>query len=210
MIHDTRILDAVASIVGEDILCWEASFFSKEPGDRAFVTWHQDATYWGLSENIGVTAWVAFTPSTPESGCMRVIAGSQAKVLVHHTVEDRANMLPLREAIPSVDENKAVEAILKPGEMSLHHPMVVHGSNPNNSSARRVGFAIRYISAAVRQHGNMRGSAVLARGRDHGHFDLEQQPESEFHADARARHAILLRRWMAIVAAETLHSQQSV
>jgi hypothetical protein len=56
----------------------------------------------------------------------------------------------------------------------------------------------------------MRGSAVLVRGRDHGHFDLEQQPESEFHADARARHAILLRRWMAIVAAETLHSQQSV
>jgi non-heme Fe2+,alpha-ketoglutarate-dependent halogenase len=210
MIHDARILDAVEDLLGGDILCWEASFFSKAPGDGAFVTWHQDATYWGLTENIGVTAWIAFTPSTPESGCMRVVAGSHKSALAHRTAEAEGNMLPLREEVaPPVDESKAVDVVLRPGEMSLHHPMVVHGSARNESAQRRVGFAIRYISARIRQRGEARGTAVLVRGRDHGHFDLEQVPEAPFDARARARHAALFRRWMKIVSAETLHSKES-
>jgi len=211
MIRDARILDPVQDLLGEDILCWEASFFAKEPGDGAFVTWHQDATYWGLSENIGVTAWVAFTPSTRENGCMRVVAGSHRSALAHRTVEASGNMLPLREEVaPPVDESKAVDVELAPGEMSLHHPMVVHGSAPNASAHRRVGLAIRYISARIRQREPARGTAVLVRGRDHGHFDLEQPPEAPFHPQARARHAVLLRRWMKIVKAETLHSKDPV
>ena len=211
MIHDARVIDPVQDLLGEDILCWEASFFAKEPGDGAFVTWHQDATYWGLSENIGVTAWLAFTPSTRESGCMRVVAGSHRSALEHRTVDAGGNMLPLREEVaPPVDESKAVDVELAPGGMSLHHPMVVHGSAPNTSAHRRVGLAIRYISARIRQRGPARGTAVLVRGRDHGHFDLEQPPEAQFHPQARARHALLLRRWMTIVKAETLHSKDPV
>ena len=120
-------------------------------------------------------------------------------------------MLPLREEVaPPVDESKALDVILKPGEMSLHHPMAVHGSAPNASANRRVGLAIRYIGARIRQKGEARGTAVLVRGKDHGHFDLEQGPEAPFHPDARARHAALFRRWMKIIRAETLHSQDSV
>lgn len=200
MIHDSRILDAVEPLVGADILCWEASFFGKEPNDAAFVSWHQDATYWGLSENIGVTAWIAFTPSTPENGCMRAIKGSHTQVFAHATGDDAANMLPFREQVePAVDERRAIDIILAPGEMSLHHPMVVHGSAPNASPNRRLGLAIRYISAGVRQRAEMRGSAVLVRGQDHGHFDLEQRPSGTLVTEDRARHAELFRRWMKIV-----------
>ncbi len=200
VIHDQRILDAVEPLIGENILCWEASFFSKEPGDAAFVSWHQDATYWGLSENIGVTAWIAFTPSTCENGCMRVIRGSHAQALAHATGDDAANMLPFREQVESaVDEGLAIDIVLAPGEMSLHHPMVVHGSAPNASEDRRLGLAIRYISAGVRQRGETRGSAVLVRGQDRGHFDLEQRPSGMLDAQDRARHAELFRRWMKIV-----------
>lgn len=200
MIHDRRILDAVEPLVGPDILCWEASFFSKEPNDRAFVSWHQDATYWGLSENVGVTAWIAFTPSTRENGCMRVIKGSHAEALAHATGDDAANMLPFREQVESaVDESPAIDIVLAPGEMSLHHPMVVHGSAPNSSEDRRLGLAIRYISASVHQRGEMRGTAVLVRGQDRGHFDLEQRPSGTLDAQDRARHAELFRRWMKIV-----------
>jgi len=200
MIHDTRILDAVQPIIGPDILCWEASFFSKEPSDGAFVSWHQDATYWGLSENIGVTAWIAFTPSTRENGCMSIIKGSHSRAVAHATGDDAANMLPFREQVESaVDESQAIDIVLAPGEMSLHHPMVVHGSAPNASQDRRLGLAIRYISAGVRQRGEMRGTAVLVRGQDHNHFDLEQGPSGMFDARDRARHAELFRRWMKIV-----------
>src|SRR4051794_1027753 len=44
-----RILDAVESIIGPDILCWSTTFFTKEASSPSFVSWHQDATYWGLS-----------------------------------------------------------------------------------------------------------------------------------------------------------------
>jgi len=200
MIHDERILDAVEPLIGTDIICWEASFFSKEPNDAAFVSWHQDATYWGLSENIGVTAWIAFTPSTRENGCMRIIKGSHTQALAHATGDDPANMLPFREQVESaVDESHAIDIVLAPGEMSLHHPMVVHGSAPNTSQHRRLGLAIRYISAGVGQRAEMRGSAVLVRGQDRGHFDLEQRPSGTLEAQDRSRHAELFRRWMKIV-----------
>jgi len=203
LIRDPRIADPVQDILGEDLLCWEASFFSKGAGDAAFVTWHQDATYWGLTENLGLTAWIAFTPSTRENGCMRVVPGSHARALAHVETDDRNNMLPAREQVQApIDESRAVDVVLRPGEMSLHHPVLIHGSEPNMSSARRVGFAVRYISGRIGQRGGERGTATLVRGKDHGHFDLEQAPEAEFHPDARARHSVLLRRWMKIVAAE--------
>lgn len=203
LIRDARITDPVAALLGEDVLCWEASFFSKRAGDPAFVTWHQDATYWGLTENIGVTAWLAFTPSTRANGCMRVLPGSHLHALPHVETQDRDNMLPAREQVrEAVDESRAVDVVLRPGEMSLHHPILIHGSEPNGSAEPRIGLAIRYVSARVAQRGPERGTATLVRGRDHGHFDLEQPPEGEFHAAARARHSVLLRRWMKIVAAE--------
>src|SRR6185312_2115624 len=165
LIREKRILDPVQDLLGPDLLCWEASFFSKGPSDKAFVTWHQDATYWGLTENIGATAWLAFTPSMRANGCMRIIPGSHLCPLAHVETSDRNNMLPAREAVGEVvDEGRAVDVELQPGEMSLHHPMLVHGSEPNMSGERRVGFAIRYISARVAQRGSERGTATLVRG----------------------------------------------
>ena len=48
MIRHPKILDAIEDLLGPDILCWNTSFFIKEPRDPGFVSWHQDATYWGL------------------------------------------------------------------------------------------------------------------------------------------------------------------
>ena len=46
MIRHPKILNAVEDLLGPDILCWNTSFFIKEPHDPGFVSWHQDATYW--------------------------------------------------------------------------------------------------------------------------------------------------------------------
>jgi ectoine hydroxylase-related dioxygenase (phytanoyl-CoA dioxygenase family) len=64
-----------------------------------------------------------------------------------------------------VDQSKAVAIELQPGEMSLHHVRIIHGSPANSSSSRRIGFAIRYIPTEVRQ---LEGddSATLVRGID--------------------------------------------
>lgn len=200
MVHDARILDAVEDVLGPNILCWAASFFAKGIDDPHHVPWHQDATYWGLSEPRAVTAWVAFTPSVRENGCMRVVPGTHARQIDHRDTRDRFNMLPGREEIAvDVDEADAVDVVLAPGEMSLHHLLLIHGSEPNRAGYRRIGFAIRYIAGDLHQTGGIRGSATLVRGRDFGNFDLEQAPEGEFHPDAVARNNAILKTWMKMV-----------
>ena len=56
LVHHPKILDAVEDVIGPDILCWTTNFFIKEASHPGFVSWHQDATYWGLDPDDVVTA----------------------------------------------------------------------------------------------------------------------------------------------------------
>jgi non-haem Fe2+, alpha-ketoglutarate-dependent halogenase len=197
LVHNPRILDPVEDLLGPDLLCWGASFFDKRPGESHHVPWHQDASYWGLSAPDALTAWVAFTPSLRENGCMRISPRTHRSPIRHIDTHDRTNMLPGREALAAdVDEGTAVDIELQSGEMSLHHVLTVHGSKPNLSAQRRCGFAIRYISGRVKTVRGTPATAALVRGRDHGHFELEAEPEGVFHPDAVARYQSVLRIWM--------------
>lgn len=194
LVRDPRIVGPVQDLLGPDVLCWSSIFFAKQPDARSFVAWHQDATYWGLSSADVVTAWVAFTPSTPENGCLRVVPGThKIEHLPHRDRDDAANLLSRGQEIAvDVDEAAAVDLVLSPGEMSLHHVRLVHGSEPNRSAGPRIGYAIRYIAGHVRQLTPLRDSATLVAGRDLGHFDLEPAPASAFHPDAVAFHRQML------------------
>ena len=89
---------------------------------------------------------------------------------------------------------RAVTIELQPGEMSLHHVRLVHGSPPNTSQERRIGFAIRYIPASVRQL-NGEDSATLVRGTDrHHHFALEARPERDLDPELVALHKRITER----------------
>ena len=201
LVRHPRILDAVEDLLGPDLLVWSSQFFAKKGGDPGFVSWHQDATYWGLSSPDVVTAWVAFTPSTVESGCMRVVPGTQHAQVPHKDTFVEANLLSRGQEIEvDVDENDAVDVILAPGEMSLHHVLICHGSEPNGASHRRVGFAIRYIAASVYQTSGVRESATLVRGRDaKNHFDHELPPEADLHPDAVTRHAAIIENQLKVL-----------
>ncbi len=197
IVRSPAVLDTVESLIGPDILCWNGGFFTKNAGDGAFISWHQDSTYWGLSHPDVVTAWIAFTPSTPESGCMQVIPGTQTIDQVpHRDTFAPGNLLSRGQEIAvEVDRSRAVDVVLRPGEMSLHHVRLFHGSEANRSSQRRIGYAIRYIPTYVRQMSGPRTTAFLVRGEDrHGHFDPEPVPRGEYDAAAVAAHAESLDR----------------
>jgi len=200
LVHDGRIVDAVEDLLGTDLLCWGTSFVNKKPADGRHVTWHQDATHWGLSSAEAVTAWIALTPSTRLNGCVRAVTGSHDRRQPHDHPEDPRNLLGRRERVlAEIDTRRVVDVELAPGEMSLHHPLVIHGSEPNASAQRRTGFAIRYIPAHVRQAGNKRKFAALVRGRDLGHFEREQRPAAPFDPVAVRHHARALRCEIAII-----------
>ena len=195
LIRHERILDAVEDVLGPDILCWGTSFFIKEPRNPAFVSWHQDSTYWGLEPAEIVTAWVALSDSTPENGAMRVIPGSHTLAQVPHHDTFRADNLLSRgqEILVDVDASRADTLALRAGEMSLHHVRLIHGSEPNPSDQRRIGFAIRYLPTHVRQVAGSQDWATLVRGVDrYGNFELEERPDAEMSERARAYHAAVV------------------
>lgn len=194
LVRHPAILDAVEDVLGPNLLVWSTSFFIKEARDAAYVSWHQDATYWGLSAPDVVTAWVAFTEATVENGAMRMVPGSHSEQLEHRDTFAPNNLLSRGQEIAvEIDEARGVDVLLRPGEMSLHHVRMVHGSPANRSDDRRIGFAIRYVPTYVRQIAGERDSAMLVRGVDeHHHFAPEYPPVSDLAPEARAHHAAVV------------------
>ncbi len=165
--HNTKILDSVQSLIGENILVCGTTLFIKNPNERGFVSYHQDAKYIGLEPHNWVTAWVAITDSNETNGCMRMWSGSHKDNLKKHDEKfNEGNLLTRGQTVKNVPKEKTTPLILKAGQMSLHHPLVVHGSDLNRSNDRRIGFVIQsYIGTNVKQILG-KNSVQLARGID--------------------------------------------
>ncbi|HAA61697.1 MAG TPA: phytanoyl-CoA dioxygenase [Planctomycetaceae bacterium] len=179
LVTDSRVLDAVEGVLGPNIIGWATTLFAKPPGDSSRVTWHQDGTYWGLDSTQVTTAWIALTVSDTANGCMRVVPETQQLAIQpHRDTFANDNLLSRGQEIQvEVDEADVVDLVLQPGEMSLHHVNLVHGSEPNTTDGWRVGFTVRYVRPDVRQLGEELPLAVLARGRDdHGNYRLVERP----------------------------------
>ena len=151
--HNSKILDAVESIIGKDILVCGTTLFIKNPDKKGFVSFHQDAKYIGLEPHNWVTGWLAVTDANEENGCMRMLKGSHKKDLKFHDQKfDENNLLTRGQTIENVPINETTPVILKAGQLSLHHPTIIHGSGLNKSKERRIGFAIQsYIGTNVDQ-----------------------------------------------------------
>ena len=151
--HNKIIVDAIEDLIGPDISLWASVMFIKEPSSKQYVSWHQDATYMGLDSLDFPTPWIALSPSNIETGCMSMIAGShKTKIQNHEDTFAENNILTRGQVIQDVDESMAVDLILQPGEMSIHHGAVIHGSQPNNSNQRRIGFSLQsYMPNNVKQ-----------------------------------------------------------
>ncbi len=188
--QDKRILDAVEGVLGPDIMIWSAEFFIKEPRTQHAVGMHQDLTYWGMGETPDqVTAWIALSPATVQSGCMDFVRGSHKNpILPHNDTYSETNLLSRgQEVAVDVSDDDKTHIELKPGQMSLHHGLTIHGSGPNASNDRRIGLAIRYLSPGAQQLVADRDYAMLARGSDaHSNFVPVQAPDALFSPEALA------------------------
>ena len=166
IVHNLKILDAVESIIGKNILVCSTTLFIKNPNQTGYVSYHQDAKYIGLEPHNWVTAWVAITDSYEENGCMKMWPGSHIEIRDHNQKFDNGNLLTRGQTVENVPENDVQSVELKAGQMSLHHPRIVHGSGINKSDDRRIGFVIQsYIGTNVKQVLGKNG-VQIARGTD--------------------------------------------
>ena len=195
--RSAAILDRVENLIGPDILVYHITLWLKEPHTDAFVSWHQDSTYFGLTPADHVTAWVALSPSNDRSGCVQVIPGSHHQgQLAHDVALNPANLFPTGHQV-QVDGTATVASMpLAPGEFSLHHTYLLHHSMANQSDDRRIGLGISYIPTRCRCIASTRLSASLVRGTDRfGHFDLDPHPRADHDPAALAVHARAMQRW---------------
>ncbi|MDG2427495.1 MAG: phytanoyl-CoA dioxygenase family protein [Acidimicrobiales bacterium] len=146
------ILACVASLINQPTALLNSVLFIKEPEGAEYVSWHQDGTYMGVDSTDMVTAWLALTHSTSNNGCVAMASGSHQDGIRPHSDHYGAdNILTRGQNVEGFDADSAVDIVLAPGQMSLHHPHLIHGSGPNRSTGRRVGVAFQsYIGAAVR------------------------------------------------------------
>ena len=180
------LLDIVEAILGPDILLYNVTYIIKESDSRTFVSWHQDLTYWGFDGSDQVSAWLALSPANSRSGCMQMIPGSHLEgIRDQETSDDPDNVLLQSQTITTVDDSRAVDCELEPGEVSLHHGWTVHCSRPNLSDDRRIGLNAQYIRPSMRQTKTDHDSAMLARGRDtFGYYQQDTAARSWLEEDA--------------------------
>ena len=178
VVHNSKILDAVESIIGKNILVCGSTLFIKNPDEKGFVSFHQDAKYIGLEPHNWVTAWVAVTDVNEENGCMRMWTGTHKPDLKHHSEKfdyDTGNLLTRGQTVENVPLEETEPVVLKAGQMSLHHPKIVHGSEVNKSKERRIGFVIQsYIGSHVDQ---ILGKIYVQQARGSDSFNYHEHVE---------------------------------
>ena len=168
LIHHPGLLDAIEDVMGPNLLVWGTSFFTKAARDPRFISWHQDSTYYGLEPPESVTAWIAFSDSTEDSGCMRIIPGSHngSHIMPHVEKNEPDNLLSRGQTIEGIDESIAKALPAHAGNFSIHHNKTIHSSEPNMSDDARIGFTVHFATPEIRQAQFDGATATLVRGED--------------------------------------------
>jgi ectoine hydroxylase-related dioxygenase (phytanoyl-CoA dioxygenase family) len=153
LVGDDRLLDIAEQFIGPHIALFAAHYIAKKPQTGQAVQWHQDGSYWPLEPMEVTTLWVAGTDSKIENGCMRVLPGTQNKHLIkrRELMELDTDKFVLGVGIrpDQIDESDAVDLELNAGDISVHNPNIIHGSNANTSDDWRVGLTLRYIPTST-------------------------------------------------------------
>ena len=178
---DPQIVKRMACLYGDDLLLWRTNFFVKESGAKE-IPWHQDFNYWPLEPPIIVSAWIAIDQSTVENGCLKIIPGSHRRVISH--IESKPNVQFNRMGDPDyIDLNNIVTLEMEPGEFILFNERTLHQSDPNRSSMRRIGLAVRVVIPIVKvlDWDSPEHSLVPISGKDRMRINDRSQNRSTSH-----------------------------
>lgn len=189
-----RVLDCMQQLIGPNILLKSTRLFYKFGNSDSFVGWHQDGITEKLKDAHVPAIWLGLTPATAENGCLRVVPRSHRLGLIPHADRPNPDNLTTQGATAQVEIDAPQDVVMQAGEMSLHHPLMLHASNPNRSGESRIGFSATYSTPALTAS---RTAVAWVRGdgpRDR--FSIVDQPpacsiEAAVAAYQRADHQIL-------------------
>jgi len=143
-----RVLDAVESVLGPNIVLVFSSVFAKQPHTDTVVAMHQDNNFWPSVHGTHViTVWLAVDDSDRENAALQVIPGSHRDHIELETIPGKEGEFLSKKVNLTPEQDAArVTLELKAGSLSIHDTFILHGSEANHSDRRRAGYTIRYAS----------------------------------------------------------------
>ena len=144
-----RVLDCMEQLLGPNILLKSTRLFYKFGHSTSFVGWHQDGITERLEDARVPAIWLGLTAATVENGCLRVVPRSHRLGLIPHADHPNPDNLTTQGSTAQVQIDSPYDIVMRPGEMSLHHPLMLHSSNPNRSPEARIGFTATYSTSAL-------------------------------------------------------------
>jgi non-heme Fe2+,alpha-ketoglutarate-dependent halogenase len=174
-----QLLNCLEQLLGPNIVLKSTRLFYKYGKSAAYVGWHQDGITEKLEDGRAPAVWLGLTAATMENGCLRVVPKSHRLGLRQHDtrpnldafgngdfaaaqLRSRSREDELSGKITTVprDAEAPFDLVMRPGEMSVHHPVILHGSNANLSGESRIGLSASYSTPEL-YHGR---EVVWARG----------------------------------------------
>ena len=183
IVTSSRLLDYVQDLLGETLIIRHSHFFAKLPRDGKRVSWHQDASYWPLSPSKVVSAWLAIDDADIGNGALQIIPRSHlnAQLPFRESAPEENNVLNQTVGSPEQYGDAPVALELKAGQISLHSDWLLHSSEPNVSTRRRCGLAMRFLASDVRAYQGWNQHSIVCRGIEPtGHWANHPRPEGEF------------------------------
>lgn len=139
-----RVLDCMEQLIGPNVLLKSTRLFYKFGNSDSFVGWHQDGITEALKDAYVPAIWLGLTSATAENGCLRVVPRSHRLGLIAHADRPNPDNLTTQGATAQIGIESPQDVVMQAGEMSLHHPLMLHASNPNTSPESRIGFSATY------------------------------------------------------------------
>jgi non-heme Fe2+,alpha-ketoglutarate-dependent halogenase len=180
-----RLLDVMERLLGPNILLKSTRLFYKRARSASFVGWHQDGITERLEDAHVPAVWLGLTEATAENGCLRVVPRSQHLGLVPHADLPNPDNLTSYGSTALTPIEAPWDVVMRAGEMSLHHPLVLHASNPNSSGEPRIGFSATYSATALP---DSQTAVAWVRGIGPAHRDETTGPNYASLEEALAAH----------------------
>lgn len=128
-----------SQLIGGAVRFWHDQLFCKPARHGGVVAWHQDYSYWTRTKPMThLTCWIGLDDANEENGCVQYIPRSHRWDLLPITGL-AGNMEAIREVLTDEqwEQFRPVPIILKKGEATFHHPLLIHGSFANHSDRPR-------------------------------------------------------------------------
>jgi len=135
---DARITERLAPLLGPDVQLQQSKLATKPPakGEGAFA-WHQDLAFFPHTNTDLLAATVFLDEVNEDNGCVKVVKGSHKLGMLDHGNGgmDFQGRCDVTEYLR--DQSRLVPMNGPPGSITLHHALLLHGSDGNRSGRPR-------------------------------------------------------------------------